>query len=93
MKKFLDILSLRPSRCTRKTKDGFSCSDLNIGDYWGIDIVIPDFDDDEGTSAVLVYNREKVMPYLLNKDLVLREPRSKKSSVAMDVGESQRQNL
>ena len=72
MKNFLDILSLRPSCYACKAKDGRSGSDLTIGDYWGIDTVMPDFDDDAGTSALLVYNREKVIPYLLNKDLVLR---------------------
>lgn len=72
MKNFLDILSLRPSCYACKAKDGCSGSDLTIGDYWGIDGLMPDFDDDdEGASAVLVYNEEKVMPYL-NKDLALR---------------------
>lgn len=93
MKNFLDILSLRPSRFTRKTQDGCSGCDLIIEDYRRIDFVMPDFDDEEGLSAVLVYNKKKVMSYLLNKDLVLRKPRSKKSSVTMDVGESQHQNL
>lgn len=72
MKVFLANLDLRPSCYACKAKDGCSGSDLTIGDYWGIDTVMPDFDDDAGTSAVLVYNREKVIPYLLNKDLVLR---------------------
>jgi coenzyme F420-reducing hydrogenase beta subunit len=54
MKGFLCNLYLRPScyRCpVRFLRSG---SDITIGDYWGIQNVLPEFDDDKGTSLVMV---------------------------------------
>ena len=35
-------------------RTGVSHSDLTIADFWGIDRLIPDFDDDKGVGLVLV---------------------------------------
>ena len=34
------------------------CSDMTIGDYWGIEKVNPEFDDNRGTSLVILHSRK-----------------------------------
>lgn len=55
MKGFLANLYLRPSCYKCPAKAGRSSSDLTIGDFWGINKFKPDFDDDKGVGAILVY--------------------------------------
>ncbi len=50
---FLSDIYLRPSCYSCKCKNGVSHSDLTIADYWGIDRLMPDFDDDKGVGLVL----------------------------------------
>lgn len=54
MKAFLSDLILRPSCYFCPAKEGKSGSDITLADYWGIQYVFPDFDDDKGVSAVIV---------------------------------------
>lgn len=54
MRGFLSNLYLRPSCYACKCKNGVSHSDLTIADFWGINRLMPDFDDDKGVSLVLV---------------------------------------
>lgn len=54
MRGFLSDIYLRPSCYECKCKNGVSHSDLTIADFWGIDCLIPDFDDDKGVGLVLV---------------------------------------
>lgn len=54
MKAFLSDLILRPSCYCCPAKSGKSGSDITLADYWGIQNVFPDFDDDKGISAVMV---------------------------------------
>ena len=54
MKAFLSDLILRPSCHACPTKSGKSGSDITLADYWGIQNVFPDFNDDKGVSAVLI---------------------------------------
>lgn len=58
MRLFLDNVILRPSCYFCKFKSGQSGSDITLGDFWGIENVVPEFDDDKGSSVVLV-NSEK----------------------------------
>lgn len=58
MRGFLSDIYLRPSCYECKCKNGVSHSDLTIADFWGIDHLMPDFDDDKGVGLVLV-NTEK----------------------------------
>ncbi len=53
LKGFLANLFLRPSCYDCPAKCGKSGSDITLGDFWGIDRVMPELDDDRGTSAVL----------------------------------------
>ena len=53
---FLSNLYLRPS-CHSCPVRGFrSQSDMTIGDFWGVQKVLPEFDDDKGISVMLVHS-------------------------------------
>ena len=54
LKGFLADLYLRPSCHACPVKSGKSGSDITIGDFWGIEYVFPEKDDDVGISAVLI---------------------------------------
>ena len=51
---FLSDICLRPSCYACRCKNGASRSDLTLGDYWGVQTLMPDFDDDKGVGLVLV---------------------------------------
>lgn len=52
-KGFLSNLYLRPSCHKCPAKSLKSGSDITIGDFWGIQNVLPEFDDDKGTSVII----------------------------------------
>jgi coenzyme F420-reducing hydrogenase beta subunit len=54
MKGFLNDLYLRPSCHQCPSKSLKSGSDITLGDYWGIKNILPEFDDDKGTSLVII---------------------------------------
>ena len=58
MKAFLQDLSLRPSCYACPAKGGRSNSDLTIADFWGVEHIMPDFDDDKGISLVMSWNEQ-----------------------------------
>lgn len=68
MKLFLRDLCLRPSCYQCPSKGLNRTADLTIGDFWGVESVAPELDDDRGTSLVLVHTRkgqaalEQVLP-------------------------------
>ena len=72
MNAFLLDLSLRPSCYSCPAKEGKSGSDVSIADFWGIENVLPDFDDDKGVSLVLSYS-EKGESWLNSLDYEYRE--------------------
>ena len=54
MKGFFRDIYIRPS-CTKCVfKSGRSGSDITLGDFWGISLKNPTFDDDWGVSLALV---------------------------------------
>lgn len=53
-KAFLQNYSLRPSCYSCPAKSGKSHSDITIADFWGIQHIHPDFDDDKGCNLVLI---------------------------------------
>lgn len=55
---FNSSISMRPSCYNCKTKGSKTASDITIGDFWKIEDVNPDFDDNRGVSIVLL-NTEK----------------------------------
>lgn len=54
MKAFLYNIILRPSCYDCKAKAGRSHSDITIADFWGINTLMCDMDDDKGTSMVFL---------------------------------------
>lgn len=54
-KGFLQDLILRPSCYQCPVKGGKSCSDLTLGDFWGIDQICHGLNDDKGTGIVLTH--------------------------------------
>lgn len=68
MRLFLDNVTLRPSCHSCKSKSGRSGADITLGDFWGIEKVLPEFDDDKGCSVVLV-NSERGREVLKGLDI------------------------
>ena len=72
---FLDNLSLRPScyNCVVKTK---KLSDISVGDFWGIDKIMPSMNDSQGVSAVIIRSdKGKKLWDFIKKKLVYSEVR------------------
>ena len=55
MQAFLSDYILRPSCYRCPVKSGKSSSDITIGDFWGIEKMLPEFDDDKGCGLILDY--------------------------------------
>jgi hypothetical protein len=72
MKGFLHNLYLRPSCHECPAKNFRSDSDITLGDYWGIQYILPDFDDDKGVSLVMI-NTLKGKEYCSDLDVELAE--------------------
>jgi len=58
MKGFLSDLYLRPSCYECRAKNFSSNSDISLADYWGVERKHPEFDDDKGTSLVVVNTKK-----------------------------------
>lgn len=58
MKSFLRDIILRPSCYACKAKAGRSHSDVTIADFWGIQSIYPEMDDDKGTGLVFANTRK-----------------------------------
>ncbi len=56
MRAFLHNLILRPSCHDCKAKGCSSRSDITIADFWGVQFIKPEMDDDKGTSLVLIHS-------------------------------------
>lgn len=72
MQAFLSNFSLRPSCYHCPVKGGKSGSDLTIGDFWGIEQIAPEIDDDKGCSLVIVHNRW-IQEWLCSHAYILKE--------------------
>ena len=62
MKGFLKNLYLRPSCYQCMARQGKSGADIAIADYWGIQRIHPELDDDKGVNLVLI-NTQKGQTY------------------------------
>ncbi len=79
MRGFLKDLYLRPScyNCQFKTKD--RVSDITVADFWGIDRLYPEWDDDKGMTLLIVHSQigkkalENVKPNLFLKSVYIDE--------------------
>ena len=60
MKAFLQNYILRPSCYSCFAKNGKSKSDITVSDFWGLDLCLPDFDDDKGVCAVFLHTKKGI---------------------------------
>lgn len=58
MKGFLADLYLRPSCYACPTKKLKSGSDITLGDFWGIQLIKPELDDDKGLTAIIINTKK-----------------------------------
>ncbi|MCR4673146.1 MAG: Coenzyme F420 hydrogenase/dehydrogenase, beta subunit C-terminal domain [Lachnospiraceae bacterium] len=56
MQGFVNNLYLRPSCENCSFKGVERCSDITLGDFWGIWDIAPDFDDDKGVSLLMIHS-------------------------------------
>lgn len=61
MRGFVQNLYLRPSCSACSFKGINRCSDLTLGDCWGIWDTHPEFDDDQGVSVLLIHSKKGQM--------------------------------
>ena len=75
---FHSNLILRKSCYNCKFADIDRVSDITIGDFWGIDKVMPDFDDNKGISLMLINNEKgQELFEIIKKDIIYRESNTK----------------
>lgn len=58
MRSFLSDLCLRPSCYACKFKTVNRASDITLADFWGIENILPEMDDDKGTSLCIVHSEK-----------------------------------
>lgn len=58
MKAFLKDICLRPSCYDCQFKSINRESDITLGDFWGIQKILPEMDDDKGTSLIFVNSKK-----------------------------------
>lgn len=58
MQSFLSNINLRPSCYGCPAKCGRSGADITLGDFWGIDRVAPEFDDDRGVNLIIPHTEK-----------------------------------
>ncbi len=74
MRAFLKNLSLRPSCYECAFKKRIKASDITLGDFWGVEKIHPDMDDNMGTSLVIVNSEKgKELFSRVNDQLVTKE--------------------
>lgn len=74
MKAFLSDLDLRPScyDCHYKTKDRIS--DFTLADFWGVKNILPEMNDDKGTSLIVLHTKKaKDLFSIISDNLYLRK--------------------
>jgi len=71
MNAFLKDLCLRPSCYNCKFKTLHRISDMTLGDFWGIQNITPDMDDDKGTSLLFVNNKSGMDMFERIKDKII----------------------
>lgn len=72
MQAFLQNLILRPSCYNCSAKNGASCSDITLADYWGVEKKFPEIDDNKGVSLIF-FNTGKGLDILNHTDLKSKE--------------------
>lgn len=57
MQAFLNDYTLRPSCYQCPAKSGKSCSNITLGDFWGINQMALELDDDKGCSLLIIHHK------------------------------------
>ena len=84
MKAFIGNICLRNSCSDCKVKGVERCTDFTLGDYWGIWNQHPEFDDNMGTSIVLVHSQKGLE--------ILNQLSDKFECLEVDIEEAYREN-
>lgn len=72
MNVFLSDLSLRPSCYACPSKLHYTQSDITLADFWGVDQLHPEMDDDKGCGLILLHN-DYAFALLKSLDCQLKE--------------------
>ena len=75
---FVKNLTLRPSCFSCPSKAGKSLSDITLADYWGVESLLPQMDDNKGVSLLCV-NTTKGKNMINQLDLILEATNFEKS--------------
>ena len=70
MKLFLKNYCLRPSCYDCQFKKIHRHADITLADFWGIQSVLPNFDDDKGVSAILIHSDKGKKAFELINDKI-----------------------
>jgi len=70
MRAFLKDLCLRPSCYNCKFKTLYRISDMTLADFWGIQNIAPDMDDDRGTSLLFINSKSGMDMFERIKDKI-----------------------
>ena len=104
---FIRSLYLRPSCYACKFKEGRCGCDLLIADFWGIEDVIPLYNDDKGTSLIVTYSTKALdiaksmnFPYTINKEqafnknhcIIHSTPKNEYSPIFWDLWKKEKYN-
>jgi len=73
MRLFLDNYILRPSCYSCMFRKGKSGSNYTLGDYWGIQNINAEFDDDRGISLLLEYDKLNSIPSFIKQHCTMIE--------------------
>lgn len=79
MKAFLKDICLRPSCYDCKFKTLHRDSDITLADFWGIEKILPDMDDDKGTSLIFINSKagqtmfDKIKDKMFFKEVDIKE--------------------
>lgn len=71
MRAFLKDLCLRPSCYNCKFKTLYRISDMTLADFWGIQNIAPEMDDDRGTSLLFINSKSGMDMFERIKDKII----------------------
>jgi len=82
MRGFLDNLYLRPCCHACEFSRIPRVADLSLGDFWGVNQLLPDWDDDKGTSLVLAQTQKGKDFFLGCSDFLIVHPTDLTAAIA-----------
>lgn len=98
MKAFLKDICLRPSCYDCKFKSLHRQSDITLADFWGVQNILPDMDDDKGTSLIFINSIagqamfEKIKNKIIFEKVDINEAIKHNSSAVKSVNLNPRRN-